>query len=169
MKYVNLRIYCWKIDTFGSWSFFIGSVIYTPVLLSTAAAATRKTTSKMEKTELSSIAWLRRERHITHKKMTLKIMVSIREALDSTCDRFWRMFLFLPWLFCSLLAFSIDAPDWWTHGEGANPMMFTKKLMFLRGEVILWSSLKSYLNQNLRYALPDWLWTWRESTRDPET
>ncbi|CAN6971805.1 unnamed protein product [Brassica rapa subsp. trilocularis] len=33
------------------------------------------------------------------------------------------------------LAFSIDAPDWWTHGEGANPMMFTKKLMFLRGEV----------------------------------
>ncbi|CAN7111996.1 unnamed protein product [Brassica rapa subsp. narinosa] len=43
------------------------------------------------------------------------------------------------------LAFSIDAPDWWTHGEGANPMMFTKKLMFLRGEVILWSSLKSYL------------------------
>ncbi|KAG2246799.1 hypothetical protein Bca52824_086427 [Brassica carinata] len=33
------------------------------------------------------------------------------------------------------LAFSIDAPDWWTHGEGANPMMFTKKLMFLRGQV----------------------------------
>ncbi|KAF2587119.1 hypothetical protein F2Q70_00036921 [Brassica cretica] len=33
------------------------------------------------------------------------------------------------------LAFSIDAPDWWTHGEGANPMMFTKKLMFLRGQI----------------------------------
>ncbi|WZZ69590.1 hypothetical protein YC2023_080960 [Brassica napus] len=33
------------------------------------------------------------------------------------------------------LAFSIDAPDWWPHGEGANPMMFTKKLLFLRGQV----------------------------------
>ncbi|KAG5415704.1 hypothetical protein IGI04_003271 [Brassica rapa subsp. trilocularis] len=43
--------------------------------------------------------------------------------------------------------FSIDAPDWWTHGEGANPMMFTKKLMFLCGEVILWSSLKNAPSQ----------------------
>ncbi|KAG2317547.1 hypothetical protein Bca52824_020669 [Brassica carinata] len=33
------------------------------------------------------------------------------------------------------LAFSIDAPDWWKQGEATNPMMFTKKLLFLRGEV----------------------------------
>ncbi|KAJ4886971.1 Uncharacterized protein Rs2_26719 [Raphanus sativus] len=32
------------------------------------------------------------------------------------------------------LGCSIDAPDWWPHSE-ANPMMSTKKLMYLRGEV----------------------------------
>ncbi|KAH0943331.1 hypothetical protein HID58_002968 [Brassica napus] len=70
--------------------------------------------------------------YVHTKELSQYIDVSKTDVKPASC---WQKTLHKIFVGIEGLAFSIDAPDWWIHGKGANPMMFTKKLMFLRGQV----------------------------------
>ncbi|CAH8355543.1 unnamed protein product [Eruca vesicaria subsp. sativa] len=65
----------------------------------------------------------------------------------------WQKILNKLFLGTEGLGFSIDAPQWWKYGEVINPMMFTKKLMYLHGDVDPVGFIKMLFKARF-YAMP---------------